>query len=281
MTKFYYTIFNLVALSVVLYLGVDIFYRVVRSQLWHVDEKNISVRHIPEAENHKRPSLTDFKVITDRNLFGSLGRASKEVKPKDIETLEPTTLKIALIGTVTSNREGAYAVIEETDKKKQALYRVGDSVKDAVVKVILRGKVILRVGDKDEVLTIVETSSTNNVKRHPTSSKSFGKGTNITVSRSDMQMSLKDINKVLAQVRIKPHFKDGKGDGLAITQIKARSIFSKLGLRNGDIVQGINGSPIKSPDDILSLYEKFKSAPKVSLQIKRMNKLKTINYLLR
>jgi general secretion pathway protein C len=149
MAKLYSTIFNLVALFVAIYIGVDLFYRLVGAQLIYGDTEEIVIEQAPQVKNRKRPPLKDFRVVMDRNIFGSKEKAAEGIKPTDIETLEPTTLKVALLGTV----------IEETDKRKQGLYRVGDSVQDAIVKMILRGKVVLRVGDKDEILTMEESSS--------------------------------------------------------------------------------------------------------------------------
>ena len=65
---------------------------------------------------------------------------------------------------------------------------------------------------------------------------------------------------------------------MAISSIKAGSFFAKLGLRNGDVVQGVDGRSIKSPDDVLDIYTKLKSASQVELQIKRRGKSKKINY---
>lgn len=277
MSRFYYAIFNIVALSVVIYIGIDVFYRVVSSQLKLVDTKQIIMQQVPDAGDYNKLSLGGLKYITDRNIFGSIVDVPKKEKPEEIETLEPTSLKLALIGTVTGNKQNAFAVIEETDKRKQGLYKIGDSINHAIVKTILREKVVLRVGDKDEILTMKEPTSSKPAKRHPIQLPP-GKGQKITIKRSDLQMSLKDINKLLAQVRIRPHFKDGEPDGLAITRIKADSIFAKFGLRNGDIVQAINNNPIHSPDEVISLYEKLKSGTRVSLQINRKGILKTINY---
>lgn len=277
MSRFYYAIFNIVALSVVIYIGIDVFYRVVSSQLKSVDTKQIIMQQVPDAGDYNKLSLGGLMDITDRNIFGSIVDVPKKEKPEEIETLEPTSLKLALIGTVTGNKQNAFAVIEETDKRKQGLYKMGDSINHAIVKMILREKVVLRVGDKDEILTMKEPTSSKSAKRHPIQ-LAPGKGQKITIKRSDLQMSLKDINKLLAQVRIRPHFKDGEPDGLAITRIKADSIFAKFGLKNGDIVKAINNNPIHSPDEVISLYEKLKSGTRVSLQINRKGILKTINY---
>jgi len=280
MTKLFYTILNIVALSLVVYIGVDTFYRVVSSELKGVNTKEIVMEPLPNAEESKRSPLSSFQVITERNLFGSLDKASKDVNEEEIEALEPTSLKIALLGTVTGDEQNAFAVIEETDKRKQGLYKIGDSVQNATVKTILREKVVLRVGTKDEILTMEESAASRREKvRGP--SKTAERGNTITVSRKDIQSSLKDINKLMSEVRIRPHFKDGESDGLSVSRIKGGSVFSKLGLRNGDIVQKINGEPINSPDEVLALYEKLKSGSRVSLEVTRKGEPKTMNYRFR
>ena len=280
MTKLFYTILNIVALSLVVYIGVDTFYRVVSSELKGVNTKEIVMEQLPNAEESKRSPLSSFQVITERNLFGSLDKESKDVNEEEIEALEPTSLKVALLGTVTGNEQNAFAVIEETDKRKQGLYKIGDSVQNATVKTILREKVVLRVGTKDEILTMEESAASRREKvRGP--SKTAEGGNTITVSRKDIQSSLKDINELMSQVRIRPHFKDGKSDGLSVSRIKGGSIFSKLGLRNGDIVQKINDEPINSPDEVLALYEKLKSGSRVSLEVTRKGEPKTMDYRFR
>ena len=105
-----------------------------------------------EQKVNPNPGLSDFQSIIDRNIFSTSKRTDIGAESNKIESLEPTTLKISLIGTIAGDQRYAAAIIEETDKRKQALYRVGDSVQEAVVKAILRGKVVLRVGDKDEIL---------------------------------------------------------------------------------------------------------------------------------
>jgi general secretion pathway protein C len=68
---------------------------------------------------------------------------------------------------------------------------------------------------------------------------------------------------------------------LALSNIKGDSIFARLGLRDGDIVQGVNDRPIRSPDDIVSFYNNLTSASSMSLQINRRGQGRTINYRIR
>jgi len=278
MAKIYHIIFNLVALSALIYIGIDVFYRFVGVKLKEFNTEKVLMQHKPDLKQHEKEPLSYFNMITDRNLFGSTQKeASEQVKAPEVETLEPTSLKIVLLGTVTGNEQNTVAVIEETGKKRQDLYRVGDSVQNAIVKMILRGKVVLRVGDRDEIL-IMEESSSSTIEKGGKPPQSVNTERTITVKRSDLDKSLQDINQLLSNVRIRPHFKDGVADGLVITRIMADSIFSRLGIRNGDIVQEINGNPIENPDHILSMYNDMRSGSPISIQIMRRGQQQTLNY---
>jgi len=278
----YHVVFNLVALSILIYIGVDIFYRTICFRLTEISSVEIAEVRTPSIAHYVPQPLNSFDVIVDRNLFGSSHEATSDVEPMDMETeeieaLEPTSLKISLLGTVTGSEENARAVIEETGRKTQGLYRVGDSVQNAVVKKILWGKVVLRVGDKDEILSM-EVPESKKGGRTSSSVKPVHSGDTMTLSRSDIQDSLKNINKLLTQARIRPHLKDGKPDGFALSYIKANSFFTKLGLRRGDIVKSINGKQINTPEDAFSFYQALESGAPLSMEISRGGKPKTINY---
>lgn len=277
MPKFYRTIFNLFALAIIIFIGVELFYMIIRVQLNNVNTQGIIVHHLPDVKRHRKPTFDYYRAIIKRNIFGSGEEVSQEIRTEEIEDLQPTSLKLSLLGTVSDNKQNDFAVIEEINKKKQGLYRVGDSVQSAIVKKILRGKVILRVNDRDEILTMEESASLRTEKKDP-GSKTIKKGATIMVSSSELQESLKNIHQLLSQAKIRPHFRDGRSDGLAITNIKAGSIFSKLGLKNGDIVQGIDGRNINSPDDIMEMYNKLKSGSRITLQIWRKGEQRIINY---
>jgi general secretion pathway protein C len=287
MTKNYYTIFNLIVLTVIIFSGVEIFYKIVGSHITQVNS-GVAVKHqIHEVKQYKKTPLRTFSTITERNLFGSVQKASGNKIDDDLKDVEPTSLNLILLGTVSSDQQSAArAIIEEAGKNKQDLYKVGDSIENAVIDKILRKDVVLKVGDKYEKLTMKEPSSQDQPlpgqkgRRQPlrSSRRTSGQKSTITVNREDMQESLKDINQLLTQVRIQPHFKDGKANGLAISRIKRGSIFSKLGMRNGDIIQQIDGNSLSSPEDIFGLYEKLRSGSQASLQISRRGRPKTLNY---
>jgi hypothetical protein len=67
---------------------------------------------------------------------------------------EKTDLNLRLWGTITGSNISAYAIIEDRTTGKQKLYKKSDKIQNATVIMILREKVVLRVGDHLEILGI-------------------------------------------------------------------------------------------------------------------------------
>ncbi len=280
MTKYYQIIFNLLALTIIIFLCVEIFYILIRAQLTTVNTQGTIAYNLSNAESHSKLTVNSYKAITKRNIFGSREETSEEIQTEEIENLQPTSLKLALLGTVSGNRKNAFAVIEEIDKKTQALYRVGDNVQGALLKKIFRGKVILRINGKDEILNIKEDSSLHGKEEVPIP-EITNEGTTKVISRSAVQESMNNLHNLLSQVRVRPYFRDGKADGLLVTDIQSESLFAELGLKNGDVIQGIDDRIIQSPEDVLEVYKKFQLGSQVALRLMRNNEQKIINYTFR
>jgi general secretion pathway protein C len=288
MTRYYYTIVYIFAIAVIIYIGIDTFYRIVRTELIQVDTEEVDSRDISADKRSDKSRLTDYQTIVDRNIFSKLNGVPAKKGDINSEDLKATSMKIALLGTIAGNNRSSAAIIEDTVKRTQGLYREGDSIQDGVVKSILRGKVVLKIGDRDEVLTMEEpgshvtgtASDISQAETVPVATPSAPAAIerNITIKRSDINESLKDLNGLISQASIQPHYTDGEADGLAVTGIKAGSIFRKMGLRNGDIVKGVNDNEIKSPEDLINMYNDLKSAPDISLQVMRRGRERSLNY---
>ncbi|HAJ26027.1 MAG TPA: deoxyribonuclease HsdR, partial [Syntrophus sp. (in: bacteria)] len=53
---------------------------------------------------------------------------------------------------------------------------------------------------------------------------------------------------------------------------KPDGIFKKMGLVEGDVLQGVNGRQIKTADDVVEFYNSLKSGSPLSLKIKRQGR---------
>jgi len=285
MTTRLQTIINIMAITVISFLAVDLFYTILGVQLSGKHTQNTGVPRPPSVMKQGKPPLDYFSPLVERNLFASSEheQVAQEVKEERLENIEPTSLNITLLGTVVGSEEDSFAIIEEKQGKKQGLYKIGDSIQSTVVKSILRGKVILTVQGQDKILTIEEEAAS---RRRSTVARAgpisrIRQGESIAIDRSEVEESLTNVHKVLSQARVRPHFSAGKPDGLAIAHIKGGSIFEKLGLKNGDIIKGLDGNEIKSPDDVLQMYKKLTLGSDVSIEIERAGEKQTLNYTFR
>lgn len=292
MTKYSFTFLNLLFIGAIVYFGVNAFYMVTAGRmepLPTMPELSVSDH---SAETDRRPPPTHYEAIAKRNLFGTQDTvpAAPPSRTVDLENLEQTRLKLTLWGTVTGSAEQAYAVIEEPGKREQNLFRIGDTVQDASVKMILREKVVLNVNGKDEVLEIEKatgrSAGARPAKIRPSTlpsrpSKMPVRTQRITLRRGQVEEAMQDVTQLMSQVNIRPHFYRGQPDGLMLSRIRPNSLFMRMGLRNGDVITGVNGRSIESVDDAMGFYQSLRSSENVTLELKRGGRERKIEYSIR
>ena len=277
MTTRYRPLIILLAITILSYQLVGIGYRVIGAHIEQIPEKERG--EIVTSSSPSVPAqspLNFYAPITERNLFGTSGAVI--VKDQiDIDALEPTQLRLKLLGTVAGVKGYEYAIIEESDKRRQDLFRVGDSVASATIVRIMRGMIVLRASGKDEVLRMEEETA---VAKHGTREQAFQQGGTITVRKSEIDHAMSNMAKFLTQARVQPFFSPGgTANGFIISRIQKGSIFQKMGMQNGDIIQSVNGQPIQGPGEVMELYKGLQSGSEITLNIKRRGKEQDLKYI--
>lgn len=69
-----------------------------------------------------------------------------------------------------------------------------------------------------------------------------------------------------------------KGGGFQMQQIQAGSLYEKLGLRAGDVIKSVNGTPVNSAEDAIRLYQQIQNVGSVQMEIVRGGKPEQLNY---
>lgn len=286
--KAIFTTINLICITLSAYFVVDGFYGTLAARL--TDRPSSAQQPAYRISETDTPpqALSAYKAVLDRNLFNTRTAAEAQNKPVDVESLEETKLNLKLWGTVYGSKDGDYAVIEDVKTREQDLYRTGDTIQTATVKEIFREKVILTVDGKDEILQMQDLDSGKTIARPsglPVQTGELSQGTirsqRISLRRSFIDQSMTDVATLMTQVQIQPHVEDGAPAGLALSNIKPNSIFRRMGLRNGDVITGVDGQSISSVDDALRLVDNLKSSTNLSVQLKRRGEEKTIEYSIR
>ncbi|MCP4023820.1 MAG: PDZ domain-containing protein [Desulfobacteraceae bacterium] len=221
-----------------------------------------------------------YAKINNRNLFKVLVKGddaqkilpAKESKSEEVLPVEASSLDVRLWGTVTGP-EKAYAVIEDKKSKEQSLYEQGDVIQGATVKQILRNKVIITLNGVDQLLEI-EIEAQKKSSRPPKRSGKQPKQLEVQYDQLEESFSgpLKD------QIKTRPYFSDGEPDGLMVYGIKPKSIFRKIGLKNGDIIKDINGTPIVKSEDAQELYTSLEEPSNAKVTLIRRGEKKELIY---
>ncbi len=95
------------------------------------------------------------------------------------------------------------------------------------------------------------------------------------LKRSELNKVTGNLGALASQARIVPSNKD---NGFKIFSIARDSLFTKIGIQNGDVLKSINGIELSSPDKALEAYSRLQSASKLSLDIVRKGQNETLEY---
>jgi general secretion pathway protein C len=93
--------------------------------------------------------------------------------------------------------------------------------------------------------------------------------TRYAVTRAFVDHMIDDQNDVFRKVRLVPEQQNGNAVGIRIFGIEAGSTLDRLGLRNGDRLDALNGYPMSSPEKALEAYATLRTAEQIILDVTR------------
>ena len=101
--------------------------------------------------------------------------------------------------------------------------------------------------------------------------------THYLVKRAFLEKALAN-QELQKSVRIIPAMVDGGIIGVKIFGVRADSTVAKLGLKNGDTLESLNGLPLGSPDDALLAYSHVRTSKRFVLTLERAGASMAIHY---
>ncbi len=300
MPRSYYWLLHLVMIAGGAYLTADMTNISLASYMEDALEtpQRTSVSPIGDLHRRKVQLSRNYRSILQKNIFNSRANETLPVQNASQETAEakvaPTDLpplNMSLVGTIVLKGTPPYAVIKENNKNEQTIYRKDDMVANTAKLIeIDRKTVVLLRGGRREVLELTpekkgERKATP-VVRSVTPPKSGDTIRKLSenewvLDRREIDEAMKNLPQLLTKARIIPNFKDGKPDGFRIFAIARNSLFSKIGLQNGDILSRVNSVDVKNPQNFMKVLEQLKDENSISIDLVRSNQQKTFNYDIR
>ena len=183
----------------------------------------------------------------------------------------------------------ARAAIEDTRTHRQELVGVGDTIGGARVTSIAWDHVVLAGTNGETTLELVPTDDapgdTPPAEEEPAPAARptirQTSATGFVVDRRELTGAVDDMPGLLTQLRAVAEVQDGRPAGFRLFRMKDDSIFRRLGLQNGDVVQKVNGQAVSDPANLLAFLQRLRTEPRVALDIRRGAQRQTMVYDLR
>ncbi len=102
--------------------------------------------------------------------------------------------------------------------------------------------------------------------------------TTYNIKRTLMNKVLDNAGKLIGIAAVAPKMEGGKSIGMEIRGIRPGTLLTKLGIKNSDVLESVNGQPLSGPDEALGAYTTLRTADKFTLSVQRGGKSVMITY---
>ncbi len=259
----------------------------------------------------RRPADKSVRTaILERNIFNSDGKVGDSIeggpaRPKATDKVLRSDLPLVLVGVIFSGDPyNGIAMIEVGQNKKVTSYMIGDKIQDdAVLYQVWDDRIILERGGGHEYLELqkFEIVSSRSKKPKAVRSDSNGplpldklstkpavngfkeegfeqKGNSIKLTEEYKRnlLSPENLTKVLQDAKAEPNVVGGQLQGFRLTRIRENSVYEKAGFQNGDIIEEINGIPLRDAGGAIRLLNQLRNEKEIEVRLNRSGQVSTL-----
>lgn len=262
------------------------------------------------AKTEEMRNQSDFEIIVQRNIFDSstaaatAEQASEGVAGQAVPTGEAvkTSLSIKVLGTmmVGDGKDKRSSTSIESGGKTDA-YGVGEDmiiasnaklvqVRPNRIEFVNSGRLEyaeLDMGLGDTIfgppkMATGETTVAEKSKEPAAKTEGVAKLTDnkFAIDQKEIDNALANPETLYTEIRAVPNFENGKVSGMKVLSIKPGSIFSKLGIKRGDILKQINGLDLDVKQGF-AIFTQLKDQKNFNMNIQRDGAKTTMEYEIR
>ncbi len=275
--------------------------------------KSIAMLKPTEIANpvRKGVSLDDYEIIIQRNIFDSSDVEMATTAEEESENVYQTTgdaiqtsLGIKVLGVLVVG-EGkdprSSATVKGIGKKNEVdVYAVGSvngfapstklvQIKPDRIEFIHSGR--LEYATIEDALSVsifgpptdvdgggsgTEESSEKGGESGGSQVAAVGEGKYV-IDQNEIDNALQNMDQLFTQIRAVPNFKGGKVSGMRILSVQPGSVFAKLGLKRGDILERINSLELDVKQGF-EIFNQLKDQKSLTLDLVRNGQKQSYEY---
>ncbi|MBI2354671.1 MAG: general secretion pathway protein GspC [Deltaproteobacteria bacterium] len=237
--------------------------------------------------------LSFYAPILANGLFGKAaqGQLTPIVAAPAAAQAAPVTAPadLLLLGTVVGSFRETFALVRNSTKQEERVFRLGDMVFDAgrLVEVKKEQAFIVVGGKKVELLTPMSPPPTappaqpQQPAAHAAPAIASTGAGSFVIDQRALNAVLDNPAQAMTDARLLPSQKDGKIEGFRASEVKPNGLFAMIGIKNGDVLLRLNDFPMDSPDKALQSLIALKGQSRLKLDLIRDGQPTTFNYDIR
>lgn len=200
---------------------------------------------------------------------------TKENNKQTIQDLSKYNLKAIYYSNINSG----WVVLEDNTGNESYILAYGEKLDNYVLSKLFKNYVIFEKDKKEYKLEIKEKESSNYQESNSDLNQQvIVKNNGATVSRDYLNSYIKDVDKIWTNIEIS-EMKNGETIyGFKINRVNKDSVFTKIGLKEGDIIKMVNDSVLSSYADAFKIYNNIGNTKYINMEILRDNEVVELNY---
>jgi general secretion pathway protein C len=251
---------------------------------------------VPQAKQKQQTARTrpseDYDAILRRNMFNVEGKIPDPFDQGLLDCLSqarPSTQRLLLHGTIVTNDDShSVALVQEEGNPAKIAVKKDDLFFDKFTALkVDRKKLCFQVQTTQE-LEFIEIPEENVGFGLSTALEGRAKTDGINpisenkfeVSRNYLDKNLMNLNEILQTAKAVPYIEPSTNRfrGFLVQSIDPGSPFASLGVRQGDVLIGVNDIVLDNPGKGLEAFQKLKNSSRVMLRVMRGGQESELSY---
>jgi general secretion pathway protein C len=242
---------------------------------------------LPTRVTQPKLPLSSYAIVYTRDIFNGTKAPSSLANASVVAS---NTSPLKLWGTAIGDDDRTFAIIEDLATHAQGLYRAGDNILPGIALVEVRwDRAVVDRNGRRETLTLpitpLATTSTPTIEAAAPSPSGDTDGVrqvaqdSFQIDRKEVNYAMGNLNELFTQARAVPYSSpEGGAQGFRLFSIKPQSLIDRIGLKNGDVVQRVNGVEISDPSTAFGLLQELQGHSQVRVDVLRNHQPVTLSY---